>query len=246
MTDSELYLRGAETLLASWEQYARGAAGAALRRFKGVAAAVFPFGPERGVYNNALLERGLGASERASAISAMEGAYEAAGVSRFAAWVHESDVAMRAELERRGYTVSEVTRAMGITLDDVRQPRPDIELGTADWSEHLRLAGMPPGFLRGIDPGAFHAVVAAVGGENVSTAIALDFAGDCGIYNVGTVESARRRGLATALTSIHLHDARARGCWTASLQSTQMAERVYRAAGFRDLGRILEYVPTTS
>jgi len=34
-----------------------------------------------------------------------------------------------------------------------------------------------------------------------------------------------------------------RGCQTASLQSTPMAERVYAAAGFRDLGRIFEYVP---
>jgi predicted GNAT family acetyltransferase len=29
----------------------------------------------------------------------------------------------------------------------------------------------------------------------------------------------------------------------ASLQSTPMAERVYAAVGFRDLGRFLEYVP---
>ena len=32
----------------------------------------------------------------------------------------------------------------------------------------------------------------------------------------------------------------ARGCQTASLQSTQMAEGVYAAVGFSDLGRILE------
>jgi hypothetical protein len=31
---------------------------------------------------------------------------------------------------------------------------------------------------------------------------------------------------------------------TASLPSTEMAERVYAAVGFRDLGRILEYVPS--
>jgi GNAT superfamily N-acetyltransferase len=61
--------------------------------------------------------------------------------------------------------------------------------------------------------------------------------------NVGTVEKARRRGLGTALTAAQVHDARARGCRTASLQSTQMAERVYAAVGFRDLGQILEYVP---
>jgi len=70
-----------------------------------------------------------------------------------------------------------------------------------------------------------------------------DLDGDCGIYNVGTLEHARRRGLATALTAIQLHDARARGCETASLQATQTAERLYAGIGFRDLGRILEYIP---
>jgi hypothetical protein len=58
------------------------------------------------------------------------------------------------------------------------------------------------------------------------------------------LEHAWRRGLGTALTATHLHNALARGCQTASLQSTAMAERVYAAVGFRDLGRILEYVPS--
>jgi ribosomal protein S18 acetylase RimI-like enzyme len=80
-------------------------------------------------------------------------------------------------------------------------------------------------------------------GEIMAAALAYDFADDCGIYNVGTVERARRRGLGTALTTAQVHDARSRGCQTASLQSTQMAEHVYAAVGFRDLGRILEYVP---
>jgi ribosomal protein S18 acetylase RimI-like enzyme len=75
--------------------------------------------------------------------------------------------------------------------------------------------------------------------------MAFDLAGDCGIYNVTTLKRARRRGLGTALTAIHMHDALARGCQTASLQSTEMAERMYGAAGFRDLGRILEHVPQT-
>jgi predicted GNAT family acetyltransferase len=73
--------------------------------------------------------------------------------------------------------------------------------------------------------------------------MAFDHDGDCGIYNVGTLERARRRGLGTALTTLQAHDALTRGCQTASLQSTPMAERVYAAVGFRDLGRILEYVP---
>jgi predicted GNAT family acetyltransferase len=77
----------------------------------------------------------------------------------------------------------------------------------------------------------------------VATAMAFDLDGDCGIYNVGTLKRARRRGLGTALTALHVHDALARGCETASVQSTEMAERVYAAVGFRDLGRFLEYVP---
>ena len=242
-SDSDLYRRGAATLLASWEEYARGASGAAVRRSPGVAAAVFPNEPERAVYNNALLQLELTPTERTYALDAMEAAYSAAGVTRFAAWIHESDKGMRTQLERRGYALDTWTRAMGITLDDIRLSRPNIELGPPDWSEYLRIIGVAPGFISGADQAAFHVLVARLGGENVATAMAFDRAGDCGIYNVTTLKRARRRGLGTALTAIHLHDARARGCQTASLQSTEMAERVYMAAGFRDLGRILEYVP---
>ncbi len=242
-TDAELYLRGRDTLLASWEAYARGATGAALHRLPGVAAAVFPNEPERAVYNNAFLDRDLGASERAGVLDAMEAVYAEAGVTRFAAWVHESDEPMRAELERRGYTLDTTTRAMGMDLDDIALPRPQIPLGPADWPEYLRMDGLPPDFLSAADHAAFHLLAARIDGEMVAAALAYDFGGDCGIYNVGTIEKARRRGLGTALTTAQVYAARARGCRTASLQSTQMAERVYAAVGFRDLGRILEYVP---
>jgi hypothetical protein len=102
LTDADLYLRGARTPLASWEEYARGAAGAAMRRSPGVAVAVFPNQPERAVYNNALLERDLVPAERADALDAMEAAYAAAGVTRYAAWVHESD---RAVVTHQAHTV---------------------------------------------------------------------------------------------------------------------------------------------
>ena len=83
----------------------------------------------------------------------------------------------------------------------------------------------------------------ALDGEGVSAAMGYDRDGDCGIFNLGTLEHARRRGLGTALTALHLHRARERGCTTASLQSTPEAEGVYRSVGFRDLGRFVEYVP---
>ncbi|HEX6875113.1 MAG TPA: GNAT family N-acetyltransferase [Nocardioidaceae bacterium] len=243
LTHADLYRRGAETLLGSWEEYARGATGAAVHRFSGVATAVFPNEPERAVYNNALLERDLGAAERSDALDAMKAAYAAAGVTRFAAWVHESDQAMRTDLERRGFSFDASSRAMGMVLDDARLPRPEIELGPPDWFDYLRILGVPPGLLSEADHDAFHVLVARLGGESVATAMAFDLDDDCGIYNVTTLPRARRRGLGTALTALHVHDALARGCQTATLQSTEMAERVYAAVGFRDLGRILEYVP---
>jgi ribosomal protein S18 acetylase RimI-like enzyme len=241
LTDAELYDRGVRTLLASWEEYARGAYGASVERFQGVTAAVFPHGPERGVYNNALFERGLTRTLRREAIGAMESAYAVATIDRFAAWVHEGDLPMRRELEDRGYRIVEATRAMGMSLDRVRMPTLHLDLGPSDWAGYLRAAELPAGLLRNVDPAAFHVRIARLEGGDVATGIAYDVEGDCGIYNVGTVAHARRRGIGTALTALLARDAVARGCVTASLQSTPMAERMYAGVGFRDLGRFLEY-----
>jgi hypothetical protein len=67
----------------------------------------------------------------------MEAAYADPGLARFAAWVHETDRAMAAELERRGYAVAETTRAMSLELSDIRLPRPELELASPDWDEYL-------------------------------------------------------------------------------------------------------------
>jgi len=194
-----------------------------------------------------VVDRDLSPAARAGAVAAMESAYAAARVDRFAAWVHGSDPAAHADLERRGYTLDTTTLAMGMELDRIRRPGPDLELGPADWSEYLAFEGLPPEFLRGADHAAFHVMVARDGGGDIiAAALAYDAGSDCGIFNVGTAERARRRGLGTALTAAQAHAALARGCTTASLQSTPMAERVYAAVGFRDLGRYYEYVPAES
>lgn len=238
----DLYSRGAQTLVASWEAYAGGSEGAAVIRSPGIAAALFPGEPARSVYNDALLGRDLASAERAAALDAMEGAYASAGVARFAVWVHESDEALRADVAARGYTLDTAIRAMGMALTDLRLPPREIGAEPADLVAHACVAELPAGLLDTVDDRAFHVLVAHLGGEALSTGIAFDRDGDCGIYNVGTLEHARRRGLGTGVTARLAHDAATRGCTTASLQSTEMAERVYATVGFRDLGRILEYV----
>ena len=241
--DDDLYRRGRDTLVASWSAYASGAEGGRMLHAPGVAAAIFSRAPERGVYNNAVVDRELPARERVAAIEALEAAYAEAGVDRFAVWVHETDAALRADMERRRYVIDTWTRAMGMGLDGLALPRPDLDLTAPDWNDYLRAFDMPSGLLADADLTAFRLRVAQVDGEVATTAMAFDHGSDCGIYNVGTVAHARRRGLGTAVTVLQLHDARARGCETASLQATAMAERLYAAIGFRDLGRFVEYVP---
>jgi ribosomal protein S18 acetylase RimI-like enzyme len=175
----------------------------------------------------------------------MELAYASAGIEHFAAWVHESDETMSQELRERGYSISESTRVMSRSLDESSEALSSIDLAVSDLREHVRVIGVPE-LLRDVDPSAFRVLVARVASEPVGTAMAFDHAGDCGVFNVGTLESARRRGIASAVTKRLLRDAAARGCVTASLQATEMAEGVYTAAGFRDLGRILEYVPRSA
>src|SRR3954453_18582790 len=90
------------------------------------------------------------------------------------------------------------------------------------------LAPLPPRFAETrADRDAFHILVARLNGENVAAGMAFDHGDDGGIINIGTLEPARRRGLGTTLTALLLHDALDRGCATASLQSTAMAEHVY-------------------
>jgi ribosomal protein S18 acetylase RimI-like enzyme len=167
-------------------------------------------------------------------------------VTEYALWVHESEALAIAELERRGLVLDTSTRAMAMMLDELVVARPRVEPAPGGWDDYVRFlerSGAPRGLLAGVEGGVFHVQLAELGGEVVTGAIAYDHDRDGGIYNVGTLPHARRRGLGSAVTVLHLHEARERGCTTASLQATRMAERLYAALGFRDLGRFLEYVP---
>ena len=59
-----------------------------------------------------------------------------------------------------------------------------------------------------------------------------------GIYCVATVTEARRRGLARAVTTVPLLEARAAGYHVGILQSSEMGVSVYRRIGFQEYGPI--------
>jgi GNAT superfamily N-acetyltransferase len=237
----DLFERSVETLIESWVYLASGSPGAEVMRAQDAAIAAFVHSPDREFLNNAVL--GPRPADLAATIAAIEETYGRHGIERFAVWVHESEGSVAAELRARGYRFDSATRTMAMPVDELgevdRSALEVIEPGPAEFWAVDGLEGLVPE----LDPAGAHFYVARLDGENVSMLMAFDQAGDCGIYMVGTVEAARRRGIATALSADAVNAARERGCLTASLQSTAMAEGVYARVGFRDLGLWQEYVP---
>jgi ribosomal protein S18 acetylase RimI-like enzyme len=237
VNDRELHLRGLRTAYAAWEVFAAGADGASVRHGPGYIAAVFPTGPEAEFLNNAVLDRGLSPDRLSSALGEVEDGY--ADIEAYAVWVTDDDPGARAVLEARGFGVDTSTASMAVELTGPLPARA-YDPGPDDWAAYVAHEG---GLLAGADPHAFRVATALLDGEVVAAAIGFEHDGDLGIYNVGTREHARRRGLATALTTGLVNAAVERGCTTATLQATPMAERVYAACGFRTMARIVEYVP---
>jgi GNAT superfamily N-acetyltransferase len=75
--------------------------------------------------------------------------------------------------------------------------------------------------------------------------VVITVGSDANVSFVATRSTARRRGLATAVTAAALSDARDRGSTTASLQATQMAEQLYAGLGFKPVARWQEWLPPT-
>ncbi|WP_284254955.1 GNAT family N-acetyltransferase [Pseudolysinimonas kribbensis] len=242
ITDRDLAARNRRTLLACFDQDARGSRGARVVRAPGIAVAVFVTPPEGAYLNNAVLESSVSDAERAAAVAFAEHEYASAGIAEFAIWIDEHDDAGQRFLTDRGYRQTESTLAMSMDLGEVPAPPAGpagVELVWDDWDAYCELLELP-GFLADADPAAYRVVTARVEGGGAE-AMAFHHDGDCGIFNVGTTEAVRRRGLGAMVTRALLDDAVARGCGTASLQSTPEAERLYARLGFRALGRIREF-----
>jgi GNAT superfamily N-acetyltransferase len=257
----DLFERSVATLIESWIYLASGSPGAEVRRVEGATIATFVHRPDREFLNNAVLERRP--ADLDAALAEIEATYARHEIGRFAVWVHESDATTAASLRERGYRFDSATRTMAMPLDSlagveraaVDPPSAGDPSASSDLSA-LELVEAPPpefwavdgleGLVPDLDPFGAHFYVARLDGESVAMLMAFDHDGDCGIYMVGTVEAARRRGIATALSAHAVSAARERGCLTASLQATEMAERVYARVGFRDLGRWQEYIPLPS
>ncbi len=91
----------------------------------------------------------------------------------------------------------------------------------------------PPSLL--LEPKIDAVVAARADGEIVAGALAGHVNGNGYVGWVGTVESARRRGLAAAVTSWATNRAFERGAGLVTLEASEMGEPIYPRLGFREL-----------
>lgn len=244
---------GLDRMVADMEGFVRllgGASpGATVVECDGVVASVVPASPERSVFNS-VVYRDHGAL--AAALPELAEAYESAGVRAWTVWTPEEDRRSAELLESRDHRLDGVPLAMEAELTSLELAGV-ASLGAAGgelaWTADGRMeevgllndaaypvpTGSFPPALRALAAGA-RAYVASIAGEPASCVVTLEREGSCGVYFVATRPQARGRGLASALLSQALIDARERGCRTATLQATRMGSPIYERLGFRSLG----------
>jgi len=76
-------------------------------------------------------------------------------------------------------------------------------------------------------------------GVPVTTGLGVRTGRTIGVYNIATVEAARRRGLGAAMTMRIVDDGTSAGCDVAILQASDMGYPIYERLGFRT---VVEYV----
>jgi hypothetical protein len=123
-------------------------------------------------------------------------------------------------------------------------------------TDHLRAAaagfGMPVEWLEPVITESLlarSAVAMYVGysdGLAVTTGMGIRTGRTIGVYNIATVETARRRGLGAAMTMRVVDDGAAAGCDVAILQASDMGYPIYERLGFRTVVEYFGYVDPSS
>jgi GNAT superfamily N-acetyltransferase len=135
-------------------------------------------------------------------------------------------------------------------IPEIPAPAPDITVDVVTASGLARFlgvsieGGMPPAAALQLFSPSFAAdpdvrlFIGSLDGRPVGTAVAIRTAGVSGVYAVGTLPDARRRGVGSALTWAAVQAGRTWGCDTIVLQASEMGLPLYAAMGFRT---VVEY-----
>lgn len=244
MDDATLYRRMLGNLR-DWIRLCAGSPGGSVVERDGVVAGVTPAARFLSFFNGVVYDD-AGALE--AALPHLAAAYEQAGVLAWTVWVPGVDRDAATLLQTAGHVLDASPAAMAEELGrlELQAPRGlDAHTDpTPDEFETVAIAGFggkpeyARGSMRGFDGPDCHRHVARRNGRTVATVGVYDRAGDAGVYYVATLPEARGQGIATALMTRGLLDARERGCETTSLQATKLGRPIYARLGYRDLGPI--------
>jgi GNAT superfamily N-acetyltransferase len=209
---------------------------------------------------NRIIRFRLDADRADARIREMADRYQAAGV-RPTWWIdpQSAPADLGDRLERMGL-VSETVPAMridstavpdlelpaGVTLSWAVDPEPlraAMQLIAAGFGMREELGGALADLMAPIArPGSpARTVVAQLDGTPVAAAQGMYFGNAVAIFNVATLEAARRRGIGAAVTVAVLRDAMDRGARFGVLESSAMGHAVYRRIGFHDVASLQVY-----
>jgi hypothetical protein len=166
--------------------------------------------------------------------------YDETGIRRWGVWADGSKRAVVATLQQNHMRLTSSSPGMAaqlhhLDLNGNAPARPadlatvghvnDLAYGNPDNRLERTLAPLPPGLL--------HAYRADHKGRPAAVALALHHGEDCGVSFVATAPYARRQGLASDVMCRVALDAQQAGCTSATLQATNLGEKLYRALGYR-------------
>lgn len=239
---------GWRRLIASLAQWSRAIDGASegMRSIDrdGLVMTITPAVPERSIVNDIVYWDG---GALIAGYDEIEQAYADAGIEAWLVWVPDGDTGVAAALAERGHVLDSDPEAMVLDLDDVKRPaEPSGFTRAVDPVELARLNdhayGMRSAFARALaqlEGGGGLYFYGAEDGEGLASGlVTFDYEDDCSVWLVATCESARGRGLASALMAHALADARERGRTTSTLQASDLGRPVYERLGYRSLGEI--------
>jgi ribosomal protein S18 acetylase RimI-like enzyme len=205
----------------------------------GLVASIVPGSPDSPTLNAAVAIDPDAAPEH---LRELKQRYQDAKVRRWGLWMDGRAALPAQALAHAGMVVTTASPGMGAALDDLtptecREPT-HADLTTVGRVNDLAYGNYDARLERTLQPlpnGILHGYRVDHDGKPAAVALALHHNGDCGVSFVATVPKARRKGLGTQVMRQVFTAAQDDGCTTATLQATDVGERLYRALGFRHL-----------
>ena len=213
------------------------AAGGVVAEQAGVVASFVPGAPDSPTLNAAII---VGDELGLDQLDQMRERWEMIGVRRWGVWVDGANWTVTDTLRLARMRVTTSSPGMAAEIADLsingRAPARETDLATVGHVNDLAYGNPDARLERTLSPlrpGLLHAYVEELRGRPASVALALHHGQDCGISFVATAPHARRQGLASHVMQTVALEAQQAGLTSATLQATNLGEKLYVALGYR-------------